>query len=37
MRNYESPVITLRTVESSDIITQSIFSDTAAASAELEW
>lgn len=37
MRNYESPIVTVQNVEYSDIITQSIFADTATAGAELEW
>ena len=37
MKIYESPVVTVQNVESSDIITQSIFADTDTAGAELEW
>ena len=37
MKIYESPVVTVQNVESSDIITQSIFADTATTYARVEW
>lgn len=37
MKNYDSPEVKVQNVESEEIITNSIYSDTATAGAELEW
>ena len=37
MKKYDSPEVKVQNVESEEIITNSIYADTAAANATLEW